>query len=85
MHIHIAGVGGTFMAGVALLARDLGYSVTGSDQRIYPPMSTQLEAQGIALKEGYEPAHLDPAPDLQCALAVGGRVARHDIAQIGDT
>jgi UDP-N-acetylmuramate: L-alanyl-gamma-D-glutamyl-meso-diaminopimelate ligase len=59
MHIHILGIGGTFMAGVALLARDLGHSVIGSDQKVYPPMSTQLEAQGITLKEGYEPSQLD--------------------------
>lgn len=64
MHIHILGIGGTFMAGVALLARDLGHRVTGSDQKVYPPMSTQLEAQGIALHEGYDPAQLDPQPDL---------------------
>lgn len=73
MHIHVAGVGGTFMAGVALLARDLGHVVTGSDQRIYPPMSTQLEAQGIALKEGYDPSHLNPVPDL---VVIGNALSR---------
>jgi UDP-N-acetylmuramate: L-alanyl-gamma-D-glutamyl-meso-diaminopimelate ligase len=73
MHIHVAGIGGTFMAGVALLARDLGHTVTGSDQRIYPPMSTQLEAQGIALKEGYDPANLNPAPDL---VVIGNALSR---------
>ncbi len=65
------------MAGVALLARDLGIAVTGSDQKIYPPMSTQLEAQGIALKEGYDPAQLDAfgkkGPDL---VVIGNALSR---------
>jgi len=73
MHIHILGIGGTFMGGLALLARDLGHAVTGSDARIYPPMSTQLESQGIRLREGYEPAHLEPRPDL---VLVGNALAR---------
>ena len=46
-HIHILGICGTFMGGVALLARDLGFEVSGSDANVYPPMSTQLEAAGI--------------------------------------
>ncbi len=54
--VHILGIGGTFMAGVALLARALGWEVTGSDQAIYPPMSTQLEQMNIRLYEGYDPA-----------------------------
>ena len=74
MRLHILGIGGTFMGGVALLARDLGHSVTGSDARIYPPMSTQLEAQGIRLLEGYEPAHLDAVkPDL---VVIGNTLSR---------
>src|SRR5262245_14197507 len=74
MHIHILGIGGTFMAGVALLARDLGFTVTGSDQKIYPPMSTQLEAQGISLVEGYEAAHLDQTkPDV---VVIGNALSR---------
>ncbi len=74
MRLHILGIGGTFMAGVALLARDLGHTVTGSDARVYPPMSTQLESQGIALFEGYEPAHLDAArPDL---VVIGNALSR---------
>jgi UDP-N-acetylmuramate: L-alanyl-gamma-D-glutamyl-meso-diaminopimelate ligase len=74
MHIHILGIGGTFMGGLALLARDLGHEVTGSDAKIYPPMSTQLEAQGIRLMEGYEPAHLDSAkPDL---VIIGNALSR---------
>ncbi len=64
------------MAGVALLARDLGYTVTGSDQTLYPPMSTQLEAQGIALREGYDPAHLDPKPDL---VVIGNALSRGNV------
>ena len=62
MHLHILGIGGTFMAGVAMLARALGHRVTGCDARIYPPMSTQLADQGIGVHEGYDPAPLDPAP-----------------------
>ncbi len=74
MRLHILGIGGTFMAGVAILARDLGHTVTGSDAKVYPPMSTQLEAQGIALMEGYEAAHLDAAkPDL---VIVGNALSR---------
>lgn len=74
MRLHILGIGGTFMGGLALLARDLGHTVTGSDAKIYPPMSTQLEAQGIALLEGYEPIHLERAnPDL---VIVGNALSR---------
>lgn len=73
MKLHIAGVGGTFMAGVALLARALGHQVTGSDKGIYPPMSTQLEEQGITLCEGYDPKHLEPAPDL---VVIGNALSR---------
>lgn len=64
------------MAGVALLARDLEYTVSGSDQKLYPPMSTQLEAQGIALRDGYDPAHLDPRPDL---VVVGNALSRGNV------
>ncbi|WP_369979518.1 UDP-N-acetylmuramate:L-alanyl-gamma-D-glutamyl-meso-diaminopimelate ligase [Xanthomonas bundabergensis] len=56
--IHILGIAGTFMGGVAALARELGHAVEGSDQAIYPPMSTQLEHLGIALKQGYLPEHI---------------------------
>ncbi len=73
MRIHILGIGGTFMGGVAVLARALGHEVTGSDQKVYPPMSTQLEAQGIVLSEGYEPRHLEPAPDL---VIIGNALSR---------
>ena len=56
MHIHILGICGTFMGGVAMLARQLGHKVTGSDANVYPPMSTMLEAQGIEIIEGFDPA-----------------------------
>ena len=64
MHIHILGICGTFMGSLAVLAKNLGHTVTGSDANVYPPMSTQLEAQGISLMQGYEPEHLQPRPDL---------------------
>jgi UDP-N-acetylmuramate: L-alanyl-gamma-D-glutamyl-meso-diaminopimelate ligase len=73
MHLHILGICGTFMGGIALLARALGHRVTGSDANVYPPMSTQLEAAGIGLMEGYDPAHLDPAPDV---VVVGNAMKR---------
>ena len=73
MHIHILGICGTFMGGIALLARALGHRVTGSDANVYPPMSTQLEAAGIGLMEGYDPAHLDPPPDQ---VVVGNAMSR---------
>ncbi len=63
MGIHILGICGTFMAGVAMLARDAGFEVSGSDAHAYPPMSTQLAAQGIRVQPGYDPVHLEPAPD----------------------
>ncbi|MDA0911712.1 MAG: Mur ligase domain-containing protein, partial [Proteobacteria bacterium] len=53
-HIHILGICGTFMGALALLAREKGYKVTGSDQNVYPPMSSYLESQGIKLISGYE-------------------------------
>ena len=73
MHIHILGICGTFMGGLAQLARSAGHVVSGSDEHTYPPMSTQLEAAGIRLSEGYDPAHLDPAPDL---VIVGNALSR---------
>jgi UDP-N-acetylmuramate: L-alanyl-gamma-D-glutamyl-meso-diaminopimelate ligase len=73
MHLHILGICGTFMGGIALLARALGHRVTGSDANVYPPMSTQLEAAGIGLMEGYAASHLDPAPDL---VVVGNAMKR---------
>jgi UDP-N-acetylmuramate: L-alanyl-gamma-D-glutamyl-meso-diaminopimelate ligase len=73
MHIHILGACGTFMGGVALLARRAGHKVTGQDQNTYPPMSTQLEAEGIELHQGYDAGQLDPAPDL---VVIGNALSR---------
>ncbi|MFE8072721.1 UDP-N-acetylmuramate:L-alanyl-gamma-D-glutamyl-meso-diaminopimelate ligase [Marinobacteraceae bacterium S3BR75-40.1] len=73
MHIHILGICGTFMGSLALIARQLGHQVSGSDEGVYPPMSTQLEEQGIALCEGYKPEHLEPAPDL---VIIGNAMSR---------
>ena len=73
MHIHILGICGTFMGSLALLAREMGFEVSGSDQGVYPPMSTQLEEQGIKLQEGYKPEHLQPAPDL---VVIGNAMSR---------
>ncbi|MES9880530.1 MAG: UDP-N-acetylmuramate:L-alanyl-gamma-D-glutamyl-meso-diaminopimelate ligase [Sedimenticola sp.] len=73
MHIHILGICGTFMGGIALLARAMGHEVSGSDANVYPPMSSQLEAAGIELMEGYDPAHLKPAPDR---VVVGNAMSR---------
>ncbi|MBI5612277.1 MAG: UDP-N-acetylmuramate:L-alanyl-gamma-D-glutamyl-meso-diaminopimelate ligase [Gammaproteobacteria bacterium] len=77
MHIHILGIGGTFMAGLALLARAQGHRVTGSDRALYPPMSTQLAAHGIEVRDGYEAAHLTPAPDL---VIIGNALTRGNAA-----
>ena len=73
MHIHILGVCGTFMGSLAQLAKDLGHRVTGSDTNVYPPMSTQLEQAGIELMQGFDPAHLQPAPDL---VVIGNAMSR---------
>ena len=73
MHIHILGICGTFMGGLAVLARAAGHRVTGCDAGVYPPMSTQLEAQDIALIEGWDPSQCDLKPDL---FVVGNVVTR---------
>jgi UDP-N-acetylmuramate: L-alanyl-gamma-D-glutamyl-meso-diaminopimelate ligase len=80
--LHILGICGTFMGGVAALARELGHTVEGSDQNIYPPMSDQLAALGITLKAGYRPEHLGAndaaeAPDL---VVVGNAMSRGNAA-----
>jgi len=77
MHIHILGICGTFMGGIALLARAKGFRVSGSDANVYPPMSTQLEQAGIELMEGYHPDHLKPAPDY---VVVGNAMSRGNSA-----
>ena len=73
MHVHILGICGTFMGGIALLARALGHRVTGSDANVYPPMSDMLAAEGIPVMEGFDPAHLEPAPDQ---VLVGNALSR---------
>ncbi len=73
MHIHILGICGTFMGSLAQLAKAAGHRVSGSDANVYPPMSTQLSAAGIDLVEGFDPAQLDPPPDL---VVVGNAMAR---------
>ncbi|MGH8504567.1 MAG: UDP-N-acetylmuramate:L-alanyl-gamma-D-glutamyl-meso-diaminopimelate ligase [Stenotrophobium sp.] len=73
MHIHILGICGTFMAGIAAIAREAGHTVTGSDANAWPPMSTQLEALGITLMRGYAPEHLQPTPDM---VVVGNVITR---------
>lgn len=73
MRIHILGICGTFMGGLAMLARSLGHEVTGADANVYPPMSTLLENQGIDLIQGYDPAQLNPIPDL---VIIGNAMTR---------
>ncbi len=77
MRLHILGICGTFMGGVAALARELGHTVEGSDANVYPPMSTQLEALGIGLMSGYTAEHLQPPPDL---VVVGNAMTRGNLA-----
>ena len=77
MKIHILGIAGTFMGGVAALARELGHTVEGSDQAIYPPMSTQLETLGIALAQGYQPQNI--APDCD-EIVIGNALSRDNPA-----
>jgi UDP-N-acetylmuramate: L-alanyl-gamma-D-glutamyl-meso-diaminopimelate ligase len=73
MHVHILGICGTFMGGIAAIARAAGHRVTGSDRNVYPPMSTQLEALGIQITEGFEVSQLDPVPDV---VVVGNVMSR---------
>ncbi len=79
MHIHILGICGTFMGSLAIIAKQLGHEVSGSDINVYPPMSTQLEMAGIELKPGYSVDHLFPMPDQ---IIVGNVIARgNEIAE----
>ncbi|MFK8067865.1 MAG: UDP-N-acetylmuramate:L-alanyl-gamma-D-glutamyl-meso-diaminopimelate ligase [Gammaproteobacteria bacterium] len=71
--IHILGICGTFMGGLALIARELGFEVSGTDANVYPPMSTQLEESGITLFQGYKAEHLESAPDL---VIIGNAMSR---------
>jgi UDP-N-acetylmuramate: L-alanyl-gamma-D-glutamyl-meso-diaminopimelate ligase len=73
MHIHILGICGTFMGGLAVLAKEAGHKVTGCDANVYPPMSTQLQAQGIELIEGFGPEQTSLNPDL---YVIGNVVSR---------
>jgi UDP-N-acetylmuramate: L-alanyl-gamma-D-glutamyl-meso-diaminopimelate ligase len=73
LHIHILGICGTFMGGLAVIARQLGHQVSGSDQHVYPPMSTQLQQQGIQLMDGYRAENLDNEPDL---VIIGNALSR---------
>src|ERR1700756_67906 len=73
MHVHILGISGTFMGGIAAIARAAGHRVTGSDRNVYPPMSTQLESLGIDVIQGFGAGQLDPAPDI---VVVGNVMTR---------
>ena len=73
MHVHILGICGTFMGGIAAIAKAAGHKVTGSDKNVYPPMSTQLEALGIELTQGFDAAQLQPRPDV---VVVGNVMTR---------
>lgn len=73
MHVHVLGICGTFMAGVARLAKQMGWHVTGSDAHVYPPMSDQLREDNIAVMEGYSASHLQPAPDI---VVIGNALSR---------
>ena len=77
MKLHILGIAGTFMGGVAALARELGHPVEGSDQAVYPPMSTQLENLGIALRQGYAAENISPDCDM---VVVGNALSRGNAA-----
>lgn len=75
-HVHILGICGTFMGGIAALAKALGFRVTGCDAQVYPPMSTQLEQLGIELMQGYETTHFADEPDL---VIVGNAMSRGNV------
>lgn len=73
MHLHILGICGTFMAGLAAIAQEAGHTVSGSDEGAWPPMSAQLDKLGIRVRVGYSPQHLEPAPDL---VVIGNALSR---------
>ena len=73
MYIHILGICGTFMGGLALMARELGHTVTGSDENVYPPMSTQLRNSGIDVMQGYDTLPSAPEPDC---VVIGNALSR---------
>jgi UDP-N-acetylmuramate: L-alanyl-gamma-D-glutamyl-meso-diaminopimelate ligase len=76
MHIHILGVCGSFMGGMAAIARTAGHTVTGCDANVYPPMSTQLESLGIALTQGYDASQLDTVAKDADVFVVGNAISR---------
>ncbi len=76
MHLHILGICGTFMGGIAAIAKQMGFRVSGCDANVYPPMSTQLAQLGIELKQGYLVEHLADEPDL---IIVGNAMARGNV------
>ncbi|MFT5277674.1 MAG: UDP-N-acetylmuramate: L-alanyl-gamma-D-glutamyl-meso-diaminopimelate ligase [Granulosicoccus sp.] len=73
MHVHILGICGSFMGGIAAIAKSLGHTVTGSDTNVYPPMSTQLEDLGIELTSGFDTNQFDPVPDV---VVIGNAMSR---------
>ncbi|GGW84180.1 UDP-N-acetylmuramate:L-alanyl-gamma-D-glutamyl-meso-diaminopimelate ligase [Alteromonas halophila] len=73
MHLHILGICGTFMGGIAAIAKSLGHTVTGSDSNVYPPMSTQLESLGITLSQGDDLSQFEPQPDI---VVIGNALSR---------
>ncbi|MEJ2360849.1 MAG: UDP-N-acetylmuramate:L-alanyl-gamma-D-glutamyl-meso-diaminopimelate ligase [Gammaproteobacteria bacterium] len=73
MHLHILGICGTFMGGIAQLAKAMGHHVTGADANVYPPMSSQLEAAGITLYHGYDTKQFKPEPDV---VVIGNALSR---------
>lgn len=78
-HIHLMGICGTAMASLAGILKEMGYKITGSDQNVYPPMSTQLQDLGIEIMQGYKKENLNPKPDL---VIVGNVISRtHEEAQ----
>ena len=84
MNLHLLGICGTFMGGLARLAQQLGHRVTGTDQNVYPPMSDELARAGIEVRQGYKPDRLDPKPDLVIignALARGNPCVEYVLAQ----
>src|SRR6266702_1731937 len=76
MHLHILGICGTFMGGIAAIARAAGHTVTGCDANVYPPMSTQLASLGIALTEGYDAAQLEGVAKSANVFVVGNAISR---------
>jgi UDP-N-acetylmuramate: L-alanyl-gamma-D-glutamyl-meso-diaminopimelate ligase len=74
-HIHLLGICGTGMAALAGILKEQGYRVTGSDEQVYPPMSTLLASLGIPLQNGYSPANLEQTPDL---VVVGNVIRREN-------